>query len=261
MPRVHPTALVDPAACLADDVQIGPFCVVGAGARLEAGVELMSHVVIRGRASVGEGTRVWPFAVLGAEPQDVKHDGSATSLEVGTGCQIREHVTLHRGTSGGGRITRIGDDCLLMVGCHVGHDGRVGDGCIFANQVHLGGHCRVGDRVNIGACTGVHQYVRIGDGAFVGGGSIVVRDVVPYGLASGNRAVLQGVNLRGLRRLGLDRGEVREIRRLVHDLFGPGEATLSERLQDVGAGHPLARRIVEFVRADSTRRYLPAELS
>lgn len=260
MPQVHPSALIDPAAELADDVSVGPFCVVGPGVQLDAGVQLASHVVIEGQTRLGAGTRVWPFAALGGAPQDLKHDGSQTRLEVGARCELRENVTLHRGTSGGGGVTRIGDRCLLMVGCHVGHDSQVGDRCIFANQVHLGGHCAVGEGVNIGAITGVHQQVRIGDEAFIGGGSIVVRDVIPFGMATGNRALLQGINLRGLRRQGVAREHIRQLQELVHQLFGSDEGTLAERIRDARADHPMAQRILDFVRAGDRRRFLTADL-
>ena len=261
MSDIHPSAVVAAGARLADDVCIGPFCVVGDGVRLEPGVELAAHVVIPGQTRLGAGTCVHSFAALGGAPQDVKHDGSDTRLEIGERCQLREHVTVHVGTSGGGGVTRVGDDCLLMTGSHVGHDCHVGDRCTFANAVHLGGHCAVGAGVTIGALTGVHQFVRIGDEAFIGGGSIVARDVLPFGLATGNRAVLRGVNLRGLRRGGLGRDEIREIQALVRHLFGSEEHTLAERIRSAEAAHPTAQRVLDFVRGGSDRRYLPAELS
>ena len=260
MTSIHPTAIVAPGAELAEDVTVGPFCVVGDRVRLAEGVVLDAQVVVQGRTHLGSGTRVHPFAVLGGPPQDGKHDGSETRLEIGAGCQLREHVTVHVGTCGGGGVTRVGDGCLLMVGSHVGHDCRVGHRCTLANAVHLGGHCVIGDGVTIGALTGVHQLVRIGDGAFIGGGSMVDRDVLPSGLATGNRATLRGINLRGLRRRGVGHEEIREAQALVRRLFGATDGTLADRIRLARAQHPLARRILEFVGAGSDRRYLPAQL-
>jgi UDP-N-acetylglucosamine acyltransferase len=182
MTEIHPTALVDPAAALSEDVTIGPYCVVGPGVELGAGVRLDSHVVVVGRTTLGDGCRVFPFACLGHRPQDLKYRGEDTRLVIGRNNQIREHVTMHPGTAGGGGVTRVGDDGLYMAGIHVAHDCRVGNGVIMANDATLGGHVEVQDHAYLGGLCAVHQFVRIGRQAMIGGLAGVEQDVIPYGM-------------------------------------------------------------------------------
>jgi UDP-N-acetylglucosamine acyltransferase len=256
MAWVHATAIVDPAAQLADSSRIGPYCVVGAGVELDADVELVSHVVITGRTRIGEGTRVFPFASLGAPAQVVAEPTALAELVIGRGNVIREHVTMNAGTSSGGGATRVGQLGLFMVGAHVAHDCLIGDQVVIANQVALGGHVAVGSRAIIGGGSMVHQHVRIGRDVMIGGMSAVDADVMPFALAFGNRATVRGVNLKGLRRRGHDRQQLRNVREAFEQLLGPGEATMGERLatleQSAGSDE-LVREVIAFVRAVGKR--------
>ena len=192
MQVIHPTAIVEPGARLAERVSIGPYCVVGAEVELQDGVELISHVAVAGRTVVGAETRVFPFASIGHQPQDLKYQGEPSRLEIGRRNIIREHVTMNPGTTGGGMLTRVGDGCLFMVGAHVAHDCAVGDSVIMANNATLAGHVRIGDFAILGGLSAVHQYVRIGKHAMIGGVTGVERDVIPYGQVVGDRARLVG---------------------------------------------------------------------
>jgi UDP-N-acetylglucosamine acyltransferase len=255
MANVHPLALIDPGAQLADDVQIGPYCTVGANVVLGAGVRLVSHVVLQGHTELGEGNVVHPFANLGGPPQHVAHKGESTRLVIGSNNVIREQVTMHAGTVLGGGVTTVGSNSLYMVGAHVAHDCVVGDGVTFANCATLGGHVTVGDFVFMGGLCAVHQYSRIGRYSFVGGGAIVTRDVIPYGSVWGNHAHLEGLNLVGLKRRGFTREAINDLRSAYRLLFAD-EGTLQERLDDVArvfAASSHVREIVDFIRSDADR--------
>lgn len=208
--QIHPSAIVEEGATLHDGVVVGPYCYVGPDVILGPMVTVDSHAVLSGRTRIGAGTRVFSFAAVGGEPQDKKYDASVdaacSSLVVGPGCTIREHVTINAGTKGGGGSTSIGGGTLLMAGVHIGHDCHVGDEAVVANGVGLAGHCTVGHRAVIGGLVGVKQYVTVGELAMVGGGSVLDADVPPYTVASGNRAQLLGINLVGLRRTRRQRG-------------------------------------------------------
>jgi len=205
MPKIHPTAIIAPGARLADDVAIGPYCVVGEHVSLGSGVSLLAHVVIEGRTTIGAGTRIFPFASIGFEPQDLKYRGEESSLEIGSNNTIREYVTMNPGTAGGGMVTRVGNNSLFMVGVHIAHDCQVGDGVVMANNATLAGHVVIEDHAILGGLSAVHQFCRIGRHAMVGGLSAVVRDVIPYGQATGDRARLSGVNIVGMQRSGFSR--------------------------------------------------------
>jgi UDP-N-acetylglucosamine acyltransferase len=252
---IHPTAIVDHEAQLGEDVAIGPYCVVGPEVVLGDGVVLHSHVVVEGRTRVGARTQVFPFASLGHRPQDLKYAGEASALEIGTDCMIREHVTMNPGTSGGGMLTSVGDHCLFMVGAHVAHDCRVGHNVIMANNATLAGHVKVGDYAIVGGLSAVHQFVRIGAHAMIGGMSGIEQDVIPYGLAMGDRARLSGVNIVGLKRRGFEKPEIQSLLAAYEDLFA-GEGTLAERARRVAEAHPdntVVQGIVKFIEADSSR--------
>jgi UDP-N-acetylglucosamine acyltransferase len=254
-PTIHPAAVVDPAARLGAGVTIGPFCVVGPEVELGDGVELKSHVAIWGRTSIGAGTRVFPFASLGHEPQDLKFKGEASRLEIGANCTIREGVTMNPGTEGGGLLTKVGDNCTFLANSHVAHDCIVGNAVVFSNNVMLAGHCRVGNYVIIGGGAGIHQFVRIGDHAFIGGLAGLENDLIPYGMALGNRAALAGLNIIGLRRRNFTREQIHELRRAYRLLFAP-EGTLKERVEDVALEFdhlPLVHEILDFIRAGGDR--------
>lgn len=243
---VHPTAIVSSGAQLGAGVKIGPYCIVGANVVLHADVELISHVVIEGHTTVGAGTRIFPFASVGHQPQDLKFHGEASRLEIGERCTIRESVTINPGTEGGGMLTKIGNDCLLMACSHVAHDVMVGNNVVLANYVGLAGHSIVGDYVRFGGICAVHQFVRIGSHAFIGAQSMIDGDVIPYGLAVGNRARLAGLNLVGLKRGGFDRESIHTLRAAYRMIFS-SEGTLRERVEDAAVMFKDARLVQEVV--------------
>ncbi len=256
MTDIHPTAIVDPAAQLGDSVKIGPYSVVGADVTLGDGVELMSHVVVAGDTSIGAGTRIFPFSSIGHQPQDLKYQGEASKLIVGERNVIREHVTMNPGTDGGGLVTRVGDDCLFMVGAHVAHDCQIGNSVILVNNATMAGHVIVEDWAIVGGLSAVHQFVRIGKHAMIGGMSGVEHDVIPYGTVTGNRAKLEGLNIVGLKRRGFSRDMIHEIRKAYRMIFAE-EGTMAERLQDViedFSNNEPVMEIVNFIQSDSSRR-------
>ena len=188
MPQIDPTSRVADGAKLADDVEVGPFCIIGPKVELRAGVRLLSHVNLAGVTVIGEQTVVYPFASLGTPPQSTGYRGGATRLNIGRNCQIREGVTISTGTEDHGEVTTVGDRCFLMANSHVGHDCHVGNDVIFANGAVLGGHVSIAENVFLGGNTAVHQFVRIGEGAMMGGISGITRDVIPFGFAFGPKA-------------------------------------------------------------------------
>src|SRR5215211_2826786 len=199
---IHPTAVVSPNARLGDECFIGPYSIVGEGVELGNGVRLESHCVIDGRTAIGDETHVFPFVSIGLASQDLKYKGEPAETRIGRRNRIREFVTIHRGTEGGGMLTSIGDDCLIMAQAHVAHDSRVGDRVIMANAATLAGHVEVQDGANVGAYSGVHQFCRVGREAYVGGYSVVVKDALPFALTVGNHARCYGLNTVGMKRRG-----------------------------------------------------------
>ena len=259
---IHPTALVDAGAQLADGVEIGPWCVVGPGVVLQEDVRLVSHVVVQQDTTVGARTVIHPFAVIGGDPQHGGYKGEPVTLEIGADNLIREHATFNRGTPQGAGVTRIGSRGLFMTGAHVGHDAVVGDNVVMANNATLGGHARIGDRVFLGGLCAVHQNGRVGQGAIVGGLAAVTRDVIPYGSAWGNHARLHGLNLIGLKRKGYDKSQIRRLLAAYRDLF-EGQGTFADRLEAVAADYadlPEIMEIVAFISEDGKRPLcLPGE--
>ncbi|MCH7485983.1 MAG: acyl-ACP--UDP-N-acetylglucosamine O-acyltransferase [Proteobacteria bacterium] len=252
---IHPTAIVEDGARIGENVSIGPYCVVGADVTLGDGVTLASHVVVNGRTDIGANTRVYPFASIGHQPQDMKYKGEPSELFIGCNTIIREHVTMNPGTEGGGMVTRVGNNCLIMVGSHVAHDCQIGDHVILVNNATLGGHVRIEEWAIIGGLSAVHQFARIGRHAMVGGMSGVENDVIPYGHAIGNRANLRGLNIVGLKRHGFSRDTIHTLRKAYRLLFAP-EGTMTERLADVVEAFGDSEQvmdIVDFIRADSSR--------
>jgi UDP-N-acetylglucosamine acyltransferase len=247
--EIHPTAVVDRQAKLADDVCIGAFAVVGPEVELAAGVELRPHAHVTGRTSVGERTRVFPFAVLGEEPQDKSFSGGATQLVIGRDNVIREHATIHVGTPKGGGCTRVGDDNLIMNGVHLGHDARVGSHCIVASHCAIAGHAVLEDFAVVGGLSGIHQFARIGESAMVAALSGVTKDAPPFAIVAGERATTRGVNVVGLRRRGFSAESRRQIKRAFHVLFGSRlrlEEAL-ERIRQEGLDAPEVGRLLRFV--------------
>lgn len=254
-PQIHPTAIVEDGARLGDDVKIGPFCHVGANVELADGVELVSHAVVAGTTEIGPRTRIFPFASIGHQPQDLKYRGEASTLKIGSDNQIREGVTINPGTEGGGLSTTIGNNCAFLANSHVGHDCHVGNNVIFSNNVMLAGHCTVGDFVILGGGAAVIQFARIGPHAFLGGMSGLENDLIPYGMALGNRAYLSGLNIIGLQRRGFSRNDIHDLRRAYRLLFA-AEGTMQERIADVSEGfgsHPIVAEILAFMREGGKR--------
>jgi UDP-N-acetylglucosamine acyltransferase len=252
---IHPSAIVEDGAKLADGVTIGPFCIVGSDVSLGEGVELASHVVVTGRTTVGARTRIFPFASIGHQPQDLKYKGEASTLDIGSDCLIREGVTLNPGTAGGGMKTTIGNSCAFLANSHVGHDCHVGSNVIFSNNVMLAGHCEVGDFAILGGGAAVIQFARVGAHAFLGGMSGLEQDLIPYGMALGNRAYLSGLNIVGLQRRDFSRSQIHDLRRAYRLLFAQ-EGTLMERVQDVAEefkDHPTVMEIIAFIKAGGKR--------
>ncbi len=257
MPFIHPTAVVSESATLADDVSIGPFCLVGEEVTLGAGVELLSHVVVEGRTTIGPRTRVFPFASIGLAPQDLKYKGEMSSLLIGEDCIVREHVTVNTGTQGGGMVTRVGNRVLLAIGAHVAHDCQIGDNVLVMNHVLLAGHVTLGDFSVMGGGSAVHQFVRIGKYAMIGGLSGVENDVIPFGTVTGNRARLEGLNIVGLRRRGFAREDIHAVRAAYRLLFdADSDAVFAERVAEAASQWPdsqTVQEIVAFLQAGSSR--------
>lgn len=253
---IHPSAIIEDGAEIGDGCRIGPFCHIGAGVRLGTRVHLHSHVAIAGDTVIGEDTEIWPFASVGSQPQDLKFAGEKTQLKIGARNMIRESVSINPGTLGGGGVTSIGDDCLFMLGTHVGHDCRVGNGVVVANHASLAGHVEVGDGAIIGGLAGIHQFVRIGEGAIIGALSMVVADVIPHGSVTGERPKLAGLNLIGLKRRGMAREDISALRAAYKALFA-NSGTLrarAEALLEQTTSAPV-RQMLVFVLSDSERSF------
>ncbi len=216
---IHESAVVSPNAEIGADCYIGAYSIVGDRVKLGKGVRLDSHVVVEGETFIGEETRVYPFVSIGLAPQDLKYGGEPTKTEIGKRNHIREFVTIHRGTQGGGGLTRIGDNNLLMAQSHVAHDCRIGNEVIMANAATLAGHVEIADRASIGAYSGVHQFCRIGYEAFVGGYSVVVKDAMPYAVIQGNHAKCYGLNRIGMKRRGYAKDVIEKLHHAFHLLL------------------------------------------
>jgi UDP-N-acetylglucosamine acyltransferase len=224
---------------------------------LVKGVHVKSHAVVTGWTEVGADTVIFPFACVGEVPQDLKYRGERTRLIVGARCRIREGATLNTGTEGGGGVTRVGDDCLMMTGAHVGHDATVGNRVIMANQAAIAGHCHIGDDVIIGGLSGVHQWVRVGHGAIIGAVTMVTNDVLPHGLVQGPRGELDGLNLVGLKRRGVDRAEITALR-AGYQMLAQGEGTFLDRArklaEETESQH--VRDMTDFILSATDRSFL-----
>ncbi len=255
--KIHPAAVIEAGAKIGAGCEIGPFALIGPEVELAAGVVVKSHAVVTGWTRIGEGTVIFPFACVGEVPQDLKFKGERTQLIVGARCKIREGATLNTGTEGGGGITRVGDDCLLMTGAHVGHDATLGNRVILANQVAIAGHCQIGDDVIIGGLSGIHQWVRIGRGAIIGAVTMVTNDVVPHGLVQGPRGVLDGLNLVGLKRRGVDRSEITAMR-AAYQMLAQGEGSFLDRARRLAdeSDSPHVQEMTEFILSASDRSFL-----
>lgn len=255
--QIHRSAVIEDGAVIGAGAVVGPFALIGPEVTLAAGVVVKSHAVVTGWTDVGDGTVIFPFACVGEVPQDLKFAGERTRLIVGARCRIREGATLNTGTAGGGGITRVGDDCLLMTGSHVGHDATLGNRVILANQVAIAGHCWIGDDVIIGGLSGIHQWVRVGAGAIIGAVTMVTNDVIPHGLVQGPRGDLDGLNLVGLKRRGVDRAEISALR-AAYQTLAQGEGSFMDRArrlaEETDSAH--VREMTDFILGASDRSFL-----
>lgn len=251
---IHPTAVVNAGARIGYDCFIGPYCIVGDEVQLGDSVRLESHCVIDGRTSIGAGTHVFPFVSIGLPSQDLKYKGEPSETQIGARNNIREFVTIHRGTAGGGMLTRIGDDCLIMAQAHVAHDCLIGDGVIMANAATLAGHVVIEDRANIGAYSGVHQFCRVGKEAYIGGYSVVVKDALPFALTVGNHAKCYGLNITGMKRRGYSREAIDTLHHAFHLLLSAKLNTTQavERIKQEITDSPEVSDLLRFIEG-STR--------
>ena len=254
---IHPSAVVEEGARLGTGVRIGAFAYVGPRVVLEDGVELRPHAVVTGDTRLGEGSVVFSHAAVGEIPQDLKFKGERTSLVIGARNRIREGATLNVGTAGGGGVTRVGDDNLFMTGAHVAHDAVVGSRVVVANQSAIAGHCEIGDDVVIRGLSGIHQFVRVGRGAIIGAMSKVTHDVMPYGLVQGPRGELEGLNLVGLKRRGVERSEITALRAAYATLM-QGEGTFLDRAERLSheSDSPHVKEICDFLLSETGRSFL-----
>ena len=257
MTRIHPSAVVEEGAVLGQDCVIGPLCVIGPRVRLGDRVELKSHVVISGDTEVGDETVIFPFAVIGEIPQDLKFRGEDTKLVIGKRNRIREHVTMNSGTEGGGGVTRVGDDGLFMAGCHIAQDAQVGDRVSVVNSAAIAGHCVLEDDVIVGGLSGIHQWVRVGKRAIIGAVTMVTNDVIPYGLVQAPRGHLDGLNLVGLKRKGVARSDITALR-AAFQMLAQGEGAFQDRARRLGdeTSSQYVKEIVAFILGDSDRSFL-----
>lgn len=254
MTFTHPSAIVSDKAEIGQNCHIGAYSIVGEDVCLANDVKLDSHVVIDGKTSIGEATRIFPFVSIGLAPQDLKYDGEETATEIGKRNQIREFVTIHRGTSGGGALTKIGDDNLFMAQAHVAHDCQLGNEIVMANAATLAGHVEIDDRANIGAYSGIHQFCTIGLEAFVGGYSVVVKDAMPYAIIQGNHAKCFGLNRVGMKRRGYSKETIKTLNHAFHLLLSAKLNTTQavEKIKEEISDCPEVDILVEFI--ESSKR-------
>ena len=251
---IHQTAIIDSNAKIGNNVEIGPYCVIGSEVQISDNNKLYSHVNISGNTKIGEGNTFYPFCSIGNNPQDLKYNGEKTELVIGKNNKIREYVTIHPGTTGGGGKTIIGDNCLFMISSHIAHDCIIGNNVILANNVPIGGHAEIGDHVVIGGNSAVQQFTRIGKMAMIGGMTGVLNDVIPYGLSIGNRNHLQGLNLIGLRRKNISNKDILELSEAYKEIFKTDK--LSENLSKLNGSfqnNELVKDVVDFINKDKKR--------
>ncbi len=255
---IHESAIVHKKVKLGKGVKIGPFCIIGDGAIISDNVEFKSHVITEGRVTVGEGTRIYPFASL-SYPQTLKYNGEDSEIIIGKNNTIREYVTIQHGTAKDGMITTVGDNCLFMVGVHIAHNCTVGSNVIFANYVNLAGHVEVGDFAIIGGLSAVQQFCRIGPHTMVGGVSAVVRDLIPYGLVSSNRAHLKGLNLVGMNRRGFNKKQSLEASKVIRGIFTESSENVFNKRVEIAkiaySKNEIVQEIIKFLQANKSRTY------
>jgi len=250
---IHQTAIIDKKAKISMNVEIGPYCVVGPNVEIGENNIIQSHVSIFGNTKIGNGNKIYPFVSIN-EPQDLKYDGELTNLIIGNNNKIREYVTINPGTIGGGGQTVIGDNCLFMISSHVAHDCKVGNNVIIANNVPLGGHAIIEDNVVIGGNSAVQQFTRIGKMAMIGGMTGVLHDVIPYGLSTGNRNSLQGLNLIGLRRAKFENKDILGLSEAYKEIFATKNLTKNiSKLNSSYQDNQLVKNVIDFITNDKKR--------
>ena len=251
---IHKTAIINNKAKISSSANIGPYSVIGPNVVIGKNVIIHSHVNISGDTIIGSGNKIYPFASIGNDPQDLKYNGEKTKLIIGKNNKIREYVTIHPGTEGGGGLTKIGDNCLFMISSHVAHDCLIGNDVIIANNVPLGGHVTIEDNVVIGGNSAVQQFTRIGKLAMVGGMTGVLNDVIPYGLSIGNRNYLQGLNLIGLRRSNFNNKDILGLTEAYKEIFVTKNLTDNlSKLNGEFKKNPLVKDVIEFITKDKKR--------
>ena len=251
---IHSSSIIDKKAKISSEAKIGPFCYVGPDVKLSANVELVSNVHIEGNTTIGQGTKIFPFASIGTQPQDLKFKGEKNSLVIGENNLIREYVTINPGTEGGGSKTIVGNNCLFMISSHIAHDCKIGNNVIIANNVPLGGHVTIEDSVVIGGNSAVQQFTRIGRLAMIGGMTGVLKDVIPFGLSIGNRNYLQGLNLIGLRRANFENKDILGLSEAYKEIFATKNLTENlNKLNGTFRENPLVKNVIEFINKDKKR--------
>jgi UDP-N-acetylglucosamine acyltransferase len=251
---IHNTAIIDPKAKISSGVSIGAFTVIGPNVEIGENTIIQSHVSIIGNTKVGKNNKIYPFASIGNDPQDLKFDGEVTKLEIGDNNKIREYVTVNPGTKGGGGLTKIGNNCLFMVSSHIAHDCLVEDNVILANNVPLGGHAHIEENVIIGGNSAVQQFTRVGKSSMIGGMCGVVRDIIPYAMVHGNRSILQGLNLIGLRRKNIPNKEILVLTEAYKEIFKDENLTTNlKNLKEEYRKNDLVNDVVKFLEKDKKR--------
>ena len=251
---IHKTAIIDKNAKISSNVKIGPYSVIGRNVEIAENSIIHSHVNINGNTFIGKCNRIYPFASIGNDPQDLKFKGEQTKLVIGNNNTIREYVTINPGTAGGGGETIVGNNCLLMISSHIAHDCMIGDNVIIANNVPIGGHAHIGDSVIIGGNSAVQQFTRIGKMAMIGGMTGVLNDVIPYGLSIGNRNFLQGLNLIGLRRKDISNKDILSLSEAYKEIFKTNK--LTDNLNNLNGSFKdnlLVNDVIEFINEDKKR--------
>lgn len=255
---IHNSALVEPQASIGNGSSVGPFCLVGKNVILGRRVKLHSHVVITGNTVIGDDTVIWPFVSIGHQPQDLKYSGEPNKIIIGARNKIRECVSINPGTKGGGGLTKIGDDCLFMLGSHVGHDSFIGNFVVVANNSAIAGHVSIGNNVTIGGLSGIHQFCRVGEGSMIGALSMITNDIVPFTTVIGERPRLSGLNLIGLKRKGVSPKMINDLRHFYNKLFNSSEnfKSQAELILNAGTSNEYEDSILNFILSDTSRSFL-----
>ena len=259
---IHKTSIINPQAILANNVSIGPYSVIGPEVEIGENTEVQSHVNITGKTKIGTNNKIYPFASIGTDPQDMKYKGEKTSLIIGNNNKIREYATINTGTFQGGKVTTVGDNNLIMIGAHIAHDCIIGNNVVIANNAAIAGHALIEDGVILGGNCGVHQFTRIGKMAMVGGMTGVSRDIIPYGLSTGNRNYLNGINIVGLRRINVPNKDIILLTEAYKLIFQTNNlANNLKNLEDQLKENHLVKDVVNFITKDKKRPICTPDLN